>query len=337
MINKKIRKEILSWSISFILAVLIVNLSLYVIYRPAAWIDTEYNASHGLFAPNSKIVYGEEGYGIRTVDSNGYANPSYRLDYDSYILFLGSSHTVGKELMFGKNYVDILESKYNCRVYNMAMDGHYYCDIVSGFDSAIKQFPNAECVVIEIDSTDFSEEELLVALSSRQYYGPHYITDKMRSLSTKDKFKYYYQKYFPIVRAINKNIKANNNSTYSSEIPTNNIKSAKYEEKINQTLHSLKADFSGKIIIAYHPPIQLSDDGSIIIQDSNTKNIFMNCCKESGIVFIDLTDKIISEYNNNFVLPYGFCNSAYGKGHLNSTGHILMAELIFQELSDVQR
>lgn len=57
MINKKIRKEILSWSISFILAVLIVNLSLYVIYRPAAWIDTEYNASHGLFAPNSKIVY----------------------------------------------------------------------------------------------------------------------------------------------------------------------------------------------------------------------------------------------------------------------------------------
>ena len=39
MINKKIRKEILSWSISFILAVLIVNLSLYVIYRPAAWID----------------------------------------------------------------------------------------------------------------------------------------------------------------------------------------------------------------------------------------------------------------------------------------------------------
>lgn len=337
MFNNKIRKGILSWSLSFILAVLIVNLSLYLIYRPAAWIDTEYNATHGLFAPNSKIVYGEEGYGIRDVDSNGYANPSYRSDYDSYILFLGSSHTVGKELMFGKNYVDILESKYNCSVYNMAMDGHSYCDIVSGFNSAIKQFPNAECVVIEIDSTDFSEEALSAALSSRPYYGPHYITDKMSSLSPKEEIKYLYQKYFPIVRAINKNIKANNNATYSSETTKGNIKPEKYKEYVYKTLYSLKADFSGTIIIAYHPQIQLSDNGSIIVQNSYTQNIFMNCCKETDIIFLDITDQIISEYTNNSVLPYGFCNSAYGKGHLNSTGHMLMAESIYKELRNEQR
>ena len=66
--------------------------------------------------------------------------------------------------------------------------------------------------------------------------------------------------------------------------------------------------------------------------DSDSKEIFKSCCEKYNIDFIDAGSSFLSEYNNDNKLPYGFMNTAYGQGHLNETGHKIMADMINEAL-----
>jgi hypothetical protein len=52
---------------------------------------------------------------------------------------------------------------------------------------------------------------------------------------------------------------------------------------------------------------------------------------------MDMTDAFIAEYNEKYLLPHGFSNTAVGTGHLNKTGHRLIARQIFDFISRTEK
>ena len=48
-------------------------------------------------------------------------------------------------------------------------------------------------------------------------------------------------------------------------------------------------------------------------------------CEKNNIIFIDMSDDFLKMYEEENVLPNGFCNTAVGFGHLNKYGHTAIA------------
>lgn len=73
-----------------------------------------------------------------------------------------------------------------------------------------------------------------------------------------------------------------------------------------------------KLIIFYHPHLKILTDGSVVAQaDERLLNIFKKACASNKVIFLDMTERFIKEYNEKHILPYGFLNTAVGAGHLN--------------------
>ena len=82
-----------------------------------------------------------------------------------------------------------------------------------------------------------------------------------------------------------------------------------------------------KLIIFYHPHLKILTDGSVVAQaDERLLNIFKKACASNKVIFLDMTERFIKEYNEKHILPYGFLNTAVGAGHLNENGHRMIAE-----------
>ncbi len=45
--------------------------------------------------------------------------------------------------------------------------------------------------------------------------------------------------------------------------------------------------------------------------------------------------RFLREYEENHLLPYGFANSAVGKGHLNRYGHAMIADELYKLMEGV--
>lgn len=324
--HKSFLKATTEWGLALLISILILNCLIVPLYHFAPWIDIPCNATTGLFAPNSRIVYGLEGFSIRDVDTNGYANPTNRQNYENYILVMGSSHSVGKEVAQGKNYVDLLEKNGKLNIYNIAMDGNYFIEIMQGFDSALEQFQDANSIVIEINSVNYSHEELLKAHDIRTYDYNYTGKNIFQTLSLKNKFKLYIQDYLPLMRQIQRNLKSNNSSNINTYSTNSDYDSNEYLEDLNSIFEEKRKIYDGNIVIVYHPNIVINEEGNINIVKEYQVDNFKSACIDNGIEFIDVSDDFIELYQNTHKIPYGFYNTILGTGHLNKHGHQIIYE-----------
>ena len=69
---------------------------------------------------------------------------------------------------------------------------------------------------------------------------------------------------------------------------------------------------------------------------SATERGLTEACREAGVAYASAHDAIF-ELRDRFVVARGFHNTLPGNGHLNATGHRVLAELIWHVLSDDPR
>lgn len=339
--TRKKLSNIIDWILAFSLSLVIVNIFVIPYFHFSAWIDIPTNATNAIFNPGSIIIEGDEGYGIHFVDKNGYVNPETRTNYNSYILIMGASHSVGKEIPIGYSYADLLEKEYGFQVYNMAMDGHYYPQIINGFESAMKEFPNASSIVIEIGSTDFDTNELEDSLTQRIYNECYLGENIINSLSIKQKIKVLYQEAFPLLRIINKNFTVAhqkkglvNETSHTVDNQYDINEESAYAGILDASMQLIRKYYSGTVIIVYHPTVQLKQDGTLKAISLSTDELFKQKCAKYEINFIDMGLLFEKEYIENKSIPYGFMNTALGSGHLNKTGHKLIASELAKILGE---
>ena len=105
-----------------------------------------------------------------------------------------------------------------------------------------------------------------------------------------------------------------------------------YTESMTKDIELITSVYDGEIIILFHPSTVIEPDGSLTVVHSDTDEIFKQICGEYGITVVDMTDKFLSEYEENHVVPYGFSNTSLGGGHFNTDGHRMIAEELMSYL-----
>ena len=105
-----------------------------------------------------------------------------------------------------------------------------------------------------------------------------------------------------------------------------------YTIALSKVMDLIRSEYSGPIIIVFHPNIILHTDGSIEIQELPTDKLFEEECKKHGIVFINLSGRFYTAYYDDHSLPTGFWNTTMNSGHINKYGHQIIADALYEYL-----
>ncbi len=339
-------KNLIQWMLAAFIAFCVANVLILPYWKAPGWIARNAGATSALYHSGTTLVNGYEGYGIANVDSHGYLNEDLPLA-DSFVLALGCSHTKAIEVAMDERYTSILNDSLSggddskLYVYNLAIDGFYFPDIVKGFDAALAEFPDAETIIIEIPTTDFDLALLADAVNSRPF-DPSQTGENLYALQgSKEKLKIGIKEYLPILSLyLSKqftDISLGDGTPFFyspaiSETTQYNVTKEAYLLALEPALAHLKERYNKEIIIYFHPFVEILENGELITDTSVTIEWFAESCQRYGITFIDATDKILDAYEKSYTVPYGFSNTTPGTGHLNKEGHQISAELLLDAL-----
>lgn len=318
-------------------AILLVNLACAAVYTLPPKYAVNGRTTTDIWEANSPVVHGLEGYGYNHIDQNGYNNPDGILD-GAYALAIGSSHTQALNVNQNQNYCSVYNhyaSKQNQPLlYNAGMDGNDFVDILKRFPAAVQQFPDAQYFLIETPFFTFPAQQLQDALSPISY-DPAPISNNgfYRLIQS-----------IPLARLVVRQLLETDYSEFDhafwqasqKEIAPQQIDYATYEQLLTDCFAALRSYTDKPIYLLYHRIPLLTDDGLQPdleqIDDHELLTLVQSLCEQYDITLIDPNDRYLQNYQQNNTLPYGFHNTVYGQGHLNQTGHALIADMLTEVL-----
>ena len=366
-LTRKTGKTIVSWGLALLFALVIAN-GISFFYRSGAGSIQRENAySTSIRTPNSSIVRGSEGYGINHVDAKGYLNDDKLPLAEHCILLMGSSHAEGLQVMQKDNMASVLNDRIDPTVrtvYNLGTAGQTLPRIIEGFQAALEEFPNADAILIEMSQMEFATEDLVRALDQARFDPASTGEALEESLSASRRIRNSVLLAMPLVSLLRQQVDsmsfsmagafgidrlvAQANSLFA---PKNTADAAQntapasagnpaqpgYAAALNQALALIRSETGKPIILLYHPGVGILADGTIAIdRDIRYYNDYRSACENNNIVFLDTGDAFLEAYQKDYSIPYGFTNTTFLTGHLNQTGHRIVAETFFQALTELQ-
>jgi hypothetical protein len=286
-----------------------------------------------------------EGLAYFRMDGNGYNNayPSEDSAKDQTIdiLLMGSSHMQANQVAADKNVCYLLnEQMPDWYTYNIGMNGHTLPICLDNLEAALEEYAPQKYVIIETMSVDMDTDEMTEVLDGTR--------DKIQAYTGGS---YYLETYMPGLGAIwrqvsiwkrqsvtgddsetaGENDALDETSNTSDETLTQN--EMVLSELLTQSVATAEA-YSCELVILYHPTLTMQKDGSVLPDtDEAAREKFADACEQSGVLFIDMTDCFLQHYEEEHILPNGFCNTSVGTGHLNEYGHAWIADQIVKTLA----
>ena len=329
-----ILRQLLDWIAAAVLAVLICNGSLYFYHRPPAWIHRQNAATHGILNPGSTYLHGQEGRGSHSVDENGYLNPDLPLAPE-YTLLVGSSFVQGKEVRSGERFVDLMNRELDpsgkkLSVYSVSQDGFYFPDMVKCFQALLGEFPDAKTIILEVNANDFSAGALQESLDQYVFDPAQTGKNLVQSLSWKQKLVIAIKEAFPILNMGKTQLTAMLES--SGKDGGKESEEISMASAIDAAVAQLRSQYDGRLIIFYHPDVELLSDGSMEISPDEKAVLLRAACRKEGVEFIDASDAFLEAYQRDHTVPNGFANTKMGSGHMNAYGHRICAGILLDAL-----
>lgn len=347
-------KTILSWCLALVIAASFANLVSFF-YRSGSGSIPRANAFSGnIRTPNSRLVRGMEGYGINYADDNGYINDDSTPLSENYILFMGSSHLEGLQVMQNQNMVTVLNVLFDHdtrTVYNMGTAGYSLPLIIKGFQAGIEEFPHSSAIVIELSDMTYTNEQMTNALDQTRFDPASTGAALVQSQSLLRRVRNNLLSVFPIISLLRQQLESarydfNGAFGFQAVAPSQVIadqdthdasaQSDEFLSVLDRAFALLRSEYDNPIIILYHPGVTLLPDGTLRIdREEQYYNDYLSASERYGFVFVDIGDVFLQAYKTDYSLPYGFQNTTLGRGHLNALGHRIVAEQLYQALTAV--
>jgi lysophospholipase L1-like esterase len=328
-----------------VIALVLLSLISAVYFNPPIAVEQTDGSTNFKYIPNSKWSYMWEGFGKGKIDDAGYNN-SYEADVsDPDIVFAGSSHMEALQVPDDANCVyllnemldqdDIATNDYQCL--NIGISGHFFETTASNYQYIAKKFRGAKYVIIEVFDAKYSPD-VLDQIIEDQFHAPMEKKGALHTTLQKNPFvRLMYKKLNETMATQNTSANPDGEGAVSA-----NQESLiqDYSEKMNTILAEIaETSAENEIIpiILMHERFWLNDDGDIVMgMDETYKKAFLECCETNQIQVIDVSSDMVNEYKENFAFSYGFSNSAPGEGHLNETGHRVIAEAVYQCINEIE-
>lgn len=284
-------------------------------------------------AVNVFYSQGREGFGWGKTNNDGFPN---LFDYDDDmkidILIMGSSHMEAFQVGMGQSAASRLNTLLeNETVYNIGVSGHHFLICARNLRAALNKYQPTKYVVIETFSVSFADEKMASVLNEEPV--------DLQGLNHEGGIRGLLRRN-PYLRLINVQIQAYANIPAEDIEDMENLEflaesdTVSNEKLLNDLLCKMSVsaeEYSAKMIVAYHPAISIASDGTLNVHaDSDGVAQFRKLCDDNGILFLDMSSRFKEEYENAYILPYGFFNTPVGSGHMNQYGHAMMAEELYK-------
>lgn len=337
-------KQSIQWMAAVLTALFILNLLTFAFYNPCQELIRNQGSTTGFLIPDSKGVYGLEGYCIANIDDKGYVNRSLPRS-DSYVIVAGASHTEGLFIPLKYRYSDILNGMIDPKddelhVYNIGKSGNFFSVVLQHLDGIINEFPDARAYIIETDSLAYDTKALYDSTIQAGFDPDETAQSILSSLSKRQQLTMKLKQSLPLVRELHKQYLTYEESKAEpseSDILDPTFWEEEYNGGFYEALDSLMAFIRSKtdkqVIILYHPAISLNEDGTMDLLTNGAEPYYHKACKNHGIDFVDMSDTFLQAYERDHIIPYGFNNTTPGSGHINRAAHRMIAEELYNVIS----
>lgn len=269
-----------------------------------------------------------EGIAFMRLDNNGFNNNFDLNNEEVNILLMGSSHMEALQVAQSQNTGALLnEYLPEYTTYNISISGHTIYHCIDNLESAIAEYSPTDYIIIETMDLDLDPDAMQAATSH----------NRSRLKSSKGG-SYYLARYLPGLNTLYQKITNwRNTSNFKREVTETNTETVpfsaeQYTEALDSFLTFAKnvtSENDCKLIILYHPTMELSQDGALVFNaDSDKATIFHDLCQTNDIIFVDASDIFLEMYEQQHLLPSGFSNTKIAEGHLNKYGHNAIATLL---------
>lgn len=332
---KKIIKWMFKAAVACVIALAVATGCCYLYYNIPVHHSNPTGETDYKWTENFTYFQCLEGFSTGKVNNDGFNNLENPDSKKINILFMGSSHGEAFNVNQKKNCVSRLNEMFDGDkyVYNIATSGHTLSQLCRNLNDALNTYKPTDYVILECQSVTPQAKNMLKAVDGslpRLESAEGFFVDVTQKIP-----------YFRLLYSQLTNIKAANSQNQENENNNaENVSDKEYREALNLLLNKIKTDSEShgvKPIIIYHPHVSLQKDGSLeFLHYTEDVERFYDVCSEVGITFIDMSDDIVKGYQTEHKLPHGFSNTALGEGHLNSYGHQLLAERLYNVIEQTE-
>lgn len=327
------KKRLLLFPIKVILAMVtafvILNLICMVYCNFAIHSHSETGSTDYVWEKNKFYSRGTEGFAYGITDANGFNNLKTFNKGDIDVLVMGSSHMEAFNVNQDKNAVAVLNEKnrsanIDMNAYNIGTSGHVLVRCLNNAPNAIDEFAPQKYLVVETSSVSSDVDLMEKALAGNLKPIPSYNGGIVGKLQR-----------FPFLRRAYNQIENLMNNGDSQESEKAQPAEGCYVlcDELLGNVDRICEEKGIKLVILYQCSLNLDEDGQVLPQD-NIQDIekFKSVCDKYGVTFVDMYEPFKENYERTTNLPHGFSNSRIGRGHLNETGHGLIADKLFGTL-----
>lgn len=338
---KKTAKRLFKCIIAGIISIVLLSMFSLIYYNPPVAIPQSDLITNFKFKENSNWSYMLEGFGYGTTDEQGYNNAYYTDCTEPDIVFVGSSHLEALQVPQKANCIYLLNEKFDKDVLsyndfkclNLGVSANAFEVSASNFPYILEKYKEAKYIVIETANVVFSPT-MLDEIAEGKFHNPE----------EEKGFVHKIARSIPYIRLINKKINEASTAKANVGIITSGTNRDDdiniYIDKMNVLLYGLSekcVENDIKLVILLHQRFWEDADNNIITENSQEYiDIFKECCENNNIKVIDVTDSMVESYKKKFEFSYGFSNTAPGEGHLNKTGHRIIAEEVYKSINEME-
>ena len=318
---------ILKVLVSGVLTFVILTMFCFLYYNVPVHSTTADGATDYSWEKNKYYSRATEGFASGRTNNDGYINTfDYYEGMEIDVLLMGSSHMEGYNVAMNQNTASQLNSLYGYNaVYNIGVSGHTFLRCCNNFEAALEKYKPKKYVIIETSSLAFSEEELQLAIDGTMENLPSHSEGIVGILQKNQFFRLLYTQLSNWADVSN----AEEQST--AEAVQKQVGSKEMYLQLLNKLSKIANEHGVKLLVFHQSNIHIDSETGLAIQENNTMiKTFAEYCDESGIEFLDMTNRFVAEYNNSNILAHGFSNTSVGAGHLNKHGHRMIAEELFR-------
>lgn len=328
--------SIIKWCGKMVLAMLcsLILVSLFAIcYKHTSpHVMAEDGATDFKWKPQSLSSTMMEGFSWIRMDENGYNNEFFTEDID--VLVMGSSHVEALQVPTKENFASLLNDNINMNVYNIGVSSHNFYRCVDNLAAALDHYSPSKYVIIET----------YIPILEENFMRPIILRSAIPEDGPDIGLKYYIQMIPACKPLLNQLIQWRSlsiNNVRTENYSDIDIENDGYFATLRAFLEIIR-DESEKHgvtpIIIYQTRETLLDDGTLVFPDNNSEYIakFSSICRDLNIVFADLTPEFNNAYQENHLFSHGFPNTSIGSGHLNLTGHRIIAETLTRLINEME-
>ena len=326
--------------VAAVISVALLSLISMVYYNPPIAVEQPNGVTNFKYTPDTSWSFMWEGYGHGKTDSIGYNNAYYDNLTDPDIVFVGSSHMEALQVPEDKNCVYVLNEKFDkddskdndYKCFNLGMSGHFFEITASNYRYIAQEYKDAKYIVLEAFNVEYSPE-MLDNMLAEKYREP--IEKKGFIAETVQKVPFFRLMYKKLNETMSVSV-APETAPGDEKEPDINV----YIEKMGAVLDkiaNISEENGVQPIILLHERFWRDKEGNIVLEmDEKHKNAFKKCCAERGIEVIDVSAEMIEHYEKTDEFSYGFANSTPGEGHLNTTGHAIIADVVYKHINEME-